>query len=233
MKKNRLREMNIFGFRCVHCQGRLAIASHGLCCRCYQPIQSRPYCGKCGAELPQNTVSCGQCLRHEPSWDRLVIVGRYHDPLSTLIHRFKFQQAFWLDRTLARLLLLAVMKARREHGLTLPNILIPVPLHHVRQWRRGYNQADLLAHWLSKWLKIPVKNNLIRRTKHTPTQRGLSAKARRRNLKNAFTTKRKIPYQRVALIDDVITTGSTLNEIAKLLRKQGVEEIQVWGLAKT
>lgn len=225
--------MNIFGFRCVHCQGRLAVASHGLCCRCNRLIQSRAYCGKCGAELPQNAMMCGQCLRHEPSWDRLVMAGRYNEPLSTLIHRFKFQQAFWLDRTLARLLLLAVMKARREHGLTLPDVLIPVPLYHFRQWRRGYNQADLIAGWLSKWLKMPCENNLLVRAKHTPTQRGLTAKARRQNLKNAFRVKRKIPHQRIALIDDVITTGSTLNEIAKLLRKQGVQEIQVWGLAKT
>ena len=227
--------MNIFGFRCVQCQNKLQISSHGLCSHCNHTIRRFPYCGKCGAELPQNAMICGQCLRHEPSWDRLVMVGRYNEPLSTLIHRFKFQRAFWLDRTLARLLLLAVFNAKREHGLTLPDVILPVPLHHFRHWRRGYNQSDLITYWLSKWLKIPCNNNLLKRTKHTPTQRGLTAKARRQNLKNAFAIKikREITYRRVALIDDVITTGSTLNEIAKLLRKHGVQEIQVWGVAKT
>ena len=225
--------MNIFGFRCVQCQNKLQISSHGLCSHCNHTIRRFPYCGKCGAELPQNAMICGQCLRHEPSWDRLVMVGHYNEPLSTLIHRFKFQRAFWLDRTLARLLLLAVFNAKREHGLTLPDVILPVPLHHFRHWRRGYNQSDLITYWLSKWLKIPCNNNLLKRTKHTPTQRGLTAKARRQNLKNAFAIKREITYRRVALIDDVITTGSTLNEIAKLLRKHGVQEIQVWGVAKT
>ena len=116
----------------------------------------------------------------------MVIIGRYNEPLSTLIHRFKFQKQFWLDRTLARLLYLAVRNARRTHGLMIPDAIIPVPLHHFRQWQRGYNQADLLARQLAKWLRIPYAKDVLRRTKRTPTQRGLSAKDRRQNLKNAF-----------------------------------------------
>lgn len=225
--------MNILGFRCVQCQGQLQISTHGLCSRCYREIRRFAYCGKCGAELPHNAMLCGQCLRNEPSWDRLVMVGRYNEPLSLLIHRFKFQNQFWLDRTLARLLLLAIRHAKCVHGLILPEVILPVPLHHIRQWQRGYNQADLLACWLSKWLHIPMQNQLLQRHKRTPTQRGLTAKARRQNLKNAFSATKPFPYQRVALVDDVLTTGSTVNEIAKLLRKIGVQEIQIWCLART
>ena len=184
----------------------------------------------------ENALHCGNCLQQEPAWDRMVIIGRYNEPLSTLIHRFKFQKQFWLDRTLARLLYLAIRNARRTHGLMIPDVIIPVPLHHFRQWQRGYNQADLLARQLAKWLRIPYANDVLRRTKRTPTQRGLSAKDRRQNLKNAFqlTPKGKQRrYRCVALVDDVITTGSTLNEIAKQLRKMHVEHIQVWGLART
>ncbi|PRM40331.1 DNA utilization protein GntX [Haemophilus influenzae] len=165
----------------------------------------------------------------------MVIIGHYVEPLSVLIHRFKFQNQFWIDRTLARLLYLAVRNAKRTHQLKLPEAIIPVPLYHFRQWRRGYNQADLLSRQLSRWLDIPNLNNIVKRVKHTHTQRGLSAKDRRQNLKNAFSLavlKNEFPYHRVALVDDVITTGSTLNEISKLLRKLGVEEIQVWGLAR-
>ncbi|EKX98637.1 comF family protein [Aggregatibacter actinomycetemcomitans Y4] len=166
----------------------------------------------------------------------MVIIGRYNEPLSTLIHRFKFQNQFWLDYTLARLLYLAIREARRTHQLPLPEVILPVPLHHFRQWRRGYNQADLLAQQLAKWFKIPVDNGLLLRAKRTPTQRGLTAKDRRHNLKNAFrisTNDRHFPYRSVALVDDVITTGSTLNEIAKRLRQANVVHIQVWGLART
>lgn len=225
--------MNIWGFSCVQCQTTLAIASHGLCSRCNQKIRRFHYCGHCGTELPQNSLHCGKCLRSEPSWDRMVIIGHYHEPLSTLIHQFKFQQQFFLDRTLARLLLLAIYQARRTHHLILPEVILPVPLHHKRQWQRGYNQADLIAQQLSKWLKIKCDNQLLQRNRHTHTQRGLSASARQQNLRGAFSLAKRKTYQSVALVDDVITTGSTLNEISRLLRKNGVKHIQVWGLART
>lgn len=165
----------------------------------------------------------------------MVIVGRYQEPLSSLIHRFKFQNQFWLDRTLARLLLLAVYQARREQGLLLPELLIPVPLHRLRQWRRGYNQAALIAAYLSRWLSLPCRNDLLYRIKHTTSQLGLSAAMRRKNLQNAFSASPQLchcGYTSVALIDDVITTGTTLNTLAKLLRAQGISHIQVWGLAR-
>nr|WP_244154861.1 ComF family protein [Rodentibacter heidelbergensis] len=216
------------------CQSTLKQGRNGLCSRCQKQIQRTPYCGGCGAALQYAAHYCGNCHRHAYIWDRMVIIGRYHAPLSQLIHRFKFQKQFWLDHTLARLLLLALYEARRINGLTFPQAIIPIPLHHFRHWQRGYNQADLLAKILSRWLEIPCLSHIVKRTKHTPTQRGLTATARRQNLKNAFNIEydAPFPYQRVALVDDVITTGSTVNEVAKLLRQLGVQEIQVWGLAR-
>lgn len=224
--------MNLLGFRCVRCGERLALSHHGLCSRCNRLIERFPYCGTCGAPLRENALHCGRCLLNEPGWDRLVMIGRYDEPLSVLIHRFKFQNQFWLDRTLARLMLLAIMRAKREHCLTLPEVILPVPLHHFRQWRRGYNQTALLARYLSRWLNIPYDLRQIQRIKRTPNQLGLTAEARRSNLKNAFRLKLSVPYRSVALLDDVITTGSTLNEIAGQLRKHGVQHIQAWGLAR-
>ncbi|MGC6396217.1 comF family protein [Pasteurella multocida] len=228
--------MRGFGFCCVHCQQPLAIAHHGLCSRCNQQIRRFAYCGHCGKELTRDALRCGHWLQHKASWDRMVIVGHYVDPLSCLIHRFKFQHAFFLDRTLARLLLLALYHARRTHGLIWPEVLLPVPLHRLRHWQRGYNQSALIANYLAHWLKIPCDHDFLQRIKHTHTQRGLSATERRKNLRHAFRLHPKSQthrYQSVALIDDVITTGATLNELALLLRKAGVEHIQVWGLAKT
>ncbi|TCP91303.1 ComF family protein [Cricetibacter osteomyelitidis] len=225
--------MNWLNFCCVECQQRLNIGHHGLCSKCNKKIQRVAYCAGCGVELPYNAKHCGHCLRVDPLWDHLVVVGKYREPLSALVHRFKFQNQFWLDRTLGRLLLLAVHNARRTHQLTLPDMIMPVPLHHLRQWRRGYNQADLLAKQIAQKLDITCRNDLLIRLKNTHTQRGLTAKERRCNLKNAFAVNSDIRhYQSVALVDDVITTGATLNEISKQLRKAGVRNIQVWGLCR-
>ncbi len=227
---------NPFSFSCVRCHSRLYIAHHGLCSRCLKNISIRPHCGRCGSILSQYSLRCGQCLHQAPLWERLVVVGDYTPPLSILIHQFKFQNAFWLDRTLARLLYLAVRNAKRTHQLTLPEAIVPVPLHHRRQWQRGYNQAELLSRQLAKWLNLPLCSDLIQRAKYTHTQRGLTAKSRRHNLKNAFvlsSSAAEVSYRSIALVDDVITTGSTLNEVIKTLRKTDIRHIQVWGLAKT
>ena len=107
--------MNFFNFRCIHCRGNLHIAKNGLCSGCQKQIKSFPYCGHCGAELQYYAQHCGNCLKQEPSWDKMVIIGHYIEPLSILIQRFKFQNQFWIDRTLARLLYLAVRDAKRTH----------------------------------------------------------------------------------------------------------------------
>lgn len=216
------------------CQATLKQSKNELCSTCQRKIHQYTYCGGCGALLQYFANYCGYCGQNEFAWDRMVVVGEYDEVLAQLIHRFKFQKQFWLDRTLARLLLLAVYNARRNHGLIFPQAIIPVPLYHLRQWQRGYNQADLLAKIISCWLEIPCVSHIVKRVKHTHTQRGLSATIRRQNLKNAFKIdlSNSFPYKRVALVDDVITTGSTLNEIAKLLRSLDVQEIQVWGLAR-
>ncbi len=220
----------------MHCKKSLFIGKHGLCCRCNRLIDRFPRCRCCGEKLEIASDYCGKCLKNPPVWEKMVIVGKYSEPLSLLIHQFKFQNQFFLARTFSRLMLLAYLQAYREDkNLIKPEIILPVPLHHFRQWWRGYNQADLLAKQLSYWLKIPSRNDLIFRHKHTPTQRGLKAKQRQKNLAKAFSLSpkfAKLGLQSVALVDDVITTGSTLNEIAKLLKKQGVKHIQVWGIAK-
>ena len=91
-------------------------------------------------------------------------------------------------------------EARRTHGLSLPQAIIPVPLYHFRQWYRGYNQADLLANWLSSWCHVPNCNHVVKRIKHTHTQRGLTAKDRRQNLKNAFAVNTKNLFLMNALL---------------------------------
>ncbi len=224
--------MNFLQFRCFHCEKLLAISSHGFCCRCYRKLPITPYCGSCGSILLENSLGCGNCLKDDPKWNQFLQICWYKAPLNHWIAEFKFHQKHYLDNALARLLLLAVKKAQREHALKLPEVIIPVPLHWKRQFKRGYNQAELLAIPLARWLKIPCDTQSLARIRHTQPQRELSAKARRYNLKKAFCYQPIQHYTRVAIVDDVVTTGSTINAICIELRKQGVKEIQVWALCR-
>lgn len=225
--------MNDWGFRCIHCDRRLAIASHGICSRCNDLLKRHCYCGGCGSFLLSDHNYCGNCLKNEPKWHRIVQISQYKPPLAEWIHRFKLQQQYWLDQPLARLLLLAIYQARRTHQLTLPEVILPVPLYWQREWQRGYNQAVLLAQQLAKWLHLPMDKESLQRIRATQPQRELTGQERRKNLRGAFIYQPKQPYQRVAIVDDVVTTGSTLNAICAELLKQGVKEVQVWTLAKT
>lgn len=224
--------MNIWAFRCFHCQYPLTIGNHGFCSRCVKQLSTSPYCQHCGTPLPEFHSHCGQCLKDEPKWQRIVQISIYKSPLADWIHRFKFQQDYWLDHALARLLLLEILHQRRERYFDLPEVILPVPLFWQRQWRRGYNQAELIAKPLSRWLNIPLDTQSLQRIRQTVSQRELSAVERRQNLKDAFAYQPKLPYRYVALVDDVVTTGSTLNSICLELRKKGVEKVIVWTLAR-
>ena len=227
-----MQKMNFWEFRCFHCHKSLAIASHGFCSRCSRLLKQSAYCGQCGSPLLEYRRHCGNCAKDEPKWHRIVQVSAYKPPLAEWIHRFKFQQQHYLDQALARLLLLAIYNAKRCHSLTLPEVILPVPLFWQRQCQRGYNQAVLISQFLAKWLNIPLDTQSLLRIKATRSQRELTAQERRRNLKGAFCYRPIQPYKRVAIVDDVVTTGSTLNAICAELLKQGVEEIQVWTLAR-
>ncbi|AHG78849.1 Competence protein F [Mannheimia varigena USDA-ARS-USMARC-1388] len=224
--------MNVFGFRCFHCDKSLAVGIHGFCGICQKQMKKQPYCTHCGISSLAYRDYCGYCLKNEPKWQKLVRVGEYKPPLSHWIHRFKFQQQYWLDQALARQLLLAIKQAQREQGLRLPEVIMPVPLFWQRYWQRGFNQSELLSRWLAKWLNIPLDNQSLIRQRKTISQRDLSAVQRRKNLKRAFSYQPIREYKRVAIVDDVLTTGSTLNAICTELLKWNVEEIQVWVLAR-
>lgn len=224
--------MNILCFRCFHCNKLLRIGHHGFCSHCQKLIKRQPYCSGCGMSLIEFHQHCGNCMRNEPKWHRFVRIGEYKMPLSHWIHHFKFRYQYWLDQALARQLLLSIKQAQREQGLTLPQVIMPVPLFWQRNWQRGFNQAHLVSHWLAKWLKIPLDTKSLTRNRATISQRELTAAERRRNLHKAFSYHSVKKYTSVAIVDDVVTTGSTINAISIELLKAGVKDIQVWALAR-
>ena len=134
---------------------------------------------------------------------------------------------------LARLLLLRWLEAHRHGRVVRPHQVISVPLHRRRQWRRGYNQSDLLAVPLARWLGCGYQEDTLQRTRATPAQRALTAARRQRNLRDAFHCGQNLAGCHVALLDDVVTTGSTVAEICALLNRAGVASIQIWCLCRT
>ncbi|MCL5220013.1 DNA utilization protein GntX, partial [Escherichia coli] len=168
-----------------------------------------------------------------PPWQRLVTVADYAPPLSPLIHQLKFSRRSEIASALARLLLLEVLHARRTTGLQLPDRIISVPLWQRRHWRRGFNQSDLLCQPLSRLLHCRWDSEAVTRTRATATQHFLSARLRKRNLKNAFRLELPVQGRHMVIVDDVVTTGSTVAEIAQLLLRNGAATVQVWCLCRT
>ena len=207
-----------------------------LCSDCSRALPRLHHpCQLCAVPLPelpsQSTPPiCGRCRRHPPPYQRTCIGFAYAFPCDQLITGFKFHHRIDYGRALTKLL--AAQLLADYQGDILPQALIPVPLHRHRLAARGYNQAGLLAHWLGQALALPVYNNLTARLKSTPPQSGLSAHARRRNLRQAFSAKLPTNLKRIAIVDDVVTTGTTASLLAKALTRAGAEEVHLWAIAR-
>ncbi|MCK6263306.1 ComF family protein [Vibrio sp. ZSDE26] len=171
------------------------------------------------------TPQCGECLRRPPLWSRLYCVGDYQPPLSHYIHQFKYQKQFWLAKPLIAQLNQNIDKK--------PELITYVPLHWKRYLHRGFNQSELLATQLSRTLKVPISNTLFTRTKSTPQQNGLNKQLRQQNLRKAFRLNHPLKQKHIAIIDDVVTTGSTTHHLCKLLLEAGVEKIDIYCICRT
>lgn len=201
-----------------------------------------PWCETCFTELPWNLPACpvcaepqpgaetgrrcGHCLRRPPQFDRARVPLRYEAEMAGLVQRFKFDASPRAGRVLLELLVAGLSPADRRW----PEALVPVPLHPRRARERGFDQARWLATRLGRYLGCP--SVLAQRTRDTRTQRGLDRGERRSNLRGAFRISAGLP-RRVVLVDDVMTTGATLDALAVACRQAGVEEVQAWAVART
>ena len=206
---------------CWLCRMPLALGHWGICSVCSRAARTdKTLCPQCGLPATHSHLPCGRCLQKPLPWQRLVTVADYAPPLSPLIHQLKFSRRSEIASALSRLLLLEVLHARRTTGLQLPDRIISVPLWQRRHWRRGFNQSDLLCQPLSRW-------------RATATQHFLNARLRKHNLKNAFRLELPVQGRHMVIVDDVVTTGSTVAEIAQLLLRNGAATVQVWCLCRT
>ncbi|BBL28894.1 DNA utilization protein GntX [Pantoea ananatis] len=218
---------------CWLCQLPLRIALHGLCSICLRQLPRLPsLCPCCGLPAASDALPCGRCLLRPPPWQALISVSHYQPPLSTWVNQLKFSGITALRVMLARLLLLSWLNAYRRGQTVRPDLLMCVPLHARRCWRRGYNQTALLATPLARWLECEFSLALSRQ-RAGAVQHQLSARQRRRNLRGAFCLETDVNGRHIALIDDVVTTGSTVREISRLLQGRGAASVQVWCLCRT
>jgi ComF family protein len=203
-------------------------------------------CSGCAADLPTNGNACPRCAlpfetqglhgtpcaacqRRPPPFDHGLAAFRYAGAVPSLIGDAKFRGRLNVVRLLGQLLAERLL----TEALPLPDVIVPVPLHAARQRQRGYNQALEIARIVGRELALPVDPAILARIHPTPPQTGLAAPARRRNLRGAFRVMGDVSGGHLAVLDDVVTTGSTVREIGAMLRLAGAQEIQIWAVART
>jgi ComF family protein len=221
---------------CVLCaqNGQAAgTASIDLCAACAGELPiNTPACKQCGEHLEGSSAQlflCGACLRKPPRYNRTHCAYRYSYPIDHLVRAFKYHDRLTHARVLGHLLAQSLAFARVEPW---PELLIPVPLAEQRFRERGFNQASELAAQLQYKLSIPLRVDLLERKRVTREQAGLDRLGRRKNVRNAFAIREPLNVKHIAIVDDVVTTGSTVNEIARVLKRAGAETIEVWAVAR-
>lgn len=222
----------LFPQLCLLC--RLPSASHLPLCTCCaaQLVENHACCRCCALPLPDgNAGLCATCIQRPPALDQVIAPFLYEPHLGYIIARWKFQRERHLSRLLAELWLSTVEPPRDR------DLLLPVPIHWRRLLRRGFNQATLLAMALQDrdpdLQPLPLPSRVLCRTRAAPAQSTLTAHQRAHNLRCAFALGASVKGQRIAVIDDVMTTGATAEAIARLLKSAGAADVQLWCLART
>ena len=210
---------------CVVCDGDALDGD--ICSDCIRALPwNRVCCPGCAVPMPRPTT-CGACLNKPPPWRSAQCPLRYEFPVQSLLQRFKFTRRLAAGRVLALLFARWVGSSTAAR----PDCLVPVPLHWRRRLVRQFNQAREIADTIGGTLGIPVLE-ACRRTRMTPAQSGLNAAERKRNLRRAFRVTKPVAGLHVAIVDDVLTTGSTAAELTRTLRGRGARRVDVWALAR-
>lgn len=215
---------------CLLCRAR-APAGKDLCAACERSLpRSHAPCPRCGAPgaVVGTDVMCGACQKSPPAFDSTRAVFRYDSPVDRLIQQLKYQGRLELSRVLGNYV--------AQHLLTLddplPDVVVPVPLHVARLRERGYNQSLEIARFVARALQVPLDWQGTQRIRPTVPQTELPRDQRRKNMRGAFTATREFSGQRIAILDDVMTSGHTANALAECLRRSGAGEVRVWVVAR-
>jgi ComF family protein len=224
----------IFPNHCVLC----GLRSHRqipLCLECEREMPvNRSCCTRCAIPLSITTQPgrvCGSCLQTPPPFDRVIAPWLYDEYFAHLIQQWKYGRQWRLTALLAQLW-------RQQAEFHSPiDLMVPVPLHWRRRWRRGFNQSELLCRQLRatcpELASCELAPRLVKRRRATASQSGMSAQQRAGNIHGAFTVRGSCDNLRIAIVDDVLTTGATAAALAEALTTAGASYIEVWCLART
>nr|VFJ63109.1 MAG: comF family protein [Candidatus Kentron sp. FW] len=211
---------------CLLCGATVTGALPNLCLACLQDLKRiSTACPVCGVPLPE-TLICPACQRRKQPFARTYSAFRYTTPINHLVVLMKFQGNLAAARVLSTLLADHLIGVRAPK----PDVIIPVPLHAGRLRERGFNQAIELAREIANQWRIPVRRDLVIRKRATLPQTDLPDRAaRRRNVRKAFVLNQPVSnMEHVAILDDVMTSGATVTEVARLLGKAGIPRVDIW-----
>jgi ComF family protein len=216
----------IFPTACVICNAQvLERRFSAVCAECWDtlsPIRA-PLCSKCGMPAIAIEGPCGRCRTGENLFDYARSAVLFNPTARKIVHHLKYADRVSLAKPIGR-----ILQDLMERENFVGELIIPVPLHRSRRRERGFNQAELIA----RNLALPVDPKILRRQKHTPSQTGLSRAERARNLAGAFELRGSAAGARLLVVDDVMTTGATMNEIAKLLKRAKAARVEVLTFAR-
>lgn len=225
-----------FPRRCLGCGKALPAAFRYVCWDCWSDNAriEPPFCSCCGdpvAGAVEHSFVCFACSAETPSFDAARSAARYDGVVGEALRQLKYEQALWLAADLADLLKICL---EAEYPQRAFDLIVPVPLFLTRRRDRGYNQSKLLARALARRLGVRMDARALRRIRPTATQTHLTAKQRLSNVNNAFQLGRgkRLAGRSVLLVDDVMTTGATVNACAKALKKGGCASVHVVTVAR-
>lgn len=220
---------------CIACQGATG-APHALCAACWSGIRfiERPYCERLGTPFPVDLgmmLHSPAALADPPVFERARAVAEYDGTASALVHRLKYGDRLELARALGGMMVRAGAEL-----LVDADVIVPVPLHRYRLWRRRFNQAMALSSVVARESGLPCDPFLLSRVKHTRQQVGLTKAQRQQNLQGAFRVsddaRPRLAGKRVLLVDDVLTTGATANAASRALLRGGAASVDILAFAR-
>ena len=198
--------------------------SPGYCAECIEKLicDFENYCQKCGLPVGKevNTPDCRTCRGRSIYYDQLLFVNEYKTYIGELILNFKYGKDKLLAHFLGKMLYDRI-KSKYDDI----EVIIPVPMHWIKKLKRGFNQADLIGLELSQYMKVPLETSLLKRSRKGENQAGQSRTTRYKGVKELYYIKKPLHYKSVLLVDDVVTTASTLSECARLLKNAGCEKV--------
>lgn len=212
--------------RCILCSNYQG-TDLGMCEPCLHglPWHQATQCPQCA--LLSDGRTCGNCLAAPPSFDATHSIFTYDFPLDKLLQRYKYRETLQLSSTFATLL---QQKLKPSHNI---DLVLPMPMHDKRLQERGFNQALEIARLLCKATGLALDYNACKRIKLTPPQASLPLKERAKNIRGVFSCDKNLQGLNIAIVDDVMTTGASLDELAKTLKQAGAAHVECWVVART